>query len=163
PALLVVDRDDDRDLAGPVGGPFQSGGRRAGYVVHERGSIAAAAADRQASAIVEKSDREWTERRDRRRGREGARAFRALDLARRLGLKVSGIGFPGHFLVKWDGPEEIVVDPFHGAVVGEEDCKRLLERLSGGKVGFRRELLTALPTRGILLRMLANLKGVWMR
>jgi regulator of sirC expression with transglutaminase-like and TPR domain len=88
-----------------------------------------------------------------------------LEVARRLGLPVHGVGFPGHFLTKWeldDGPE-IVADPFHGAIVAEADCRKILQRLSGGQIAFRKELLAPLPARGILVRMLANLKGVWVR
>lgn len=87
-----------------------------------------------------------------------------VEVARRLGAPVRGVGFPGHFLAKWEvNGTEIVVDPFHGSIVTEKDCRELLARLSGGQLPFRREMLSALPTRGILSRMLSNLKGVWIK
>lgn len=102
---------------------------------------------------------------DRKLGIPISLAVVYLEVARRLGLPVRGVGFPGHFLTKWeldDGPE-IVADPFHGAIVSEADCRKILQRLSGGQIAFRKELLAPLPARGILVRMLANLKGVWVR
>ena len=41
-----------------------------------------------------------------------------MEVARRVGLEVRGVGFPGHFLVKTvcDG-EEVFVDPFHGGSI----------------------------------------------
>ena len=89
-----------------------------------------------------------------------------VEIARRVGAPVRGVGFPGHFLARWERPEGdsiVVVDPFHGSIVGEKECRELLSRLSGGQVAFRPEMLAPLPTRGILARMLANLKGVWIK
>ena len=92
-----------------------------------------------------------------------------LEVARRVttragdALPVRGIGFPGHFLARWEVDDAILVDPFYGSLLGEDDCKRLLERVSGGKIAYRKELLAPLPRRGMLVRMLANLKGVWIK
>lgn len=87
-----------------------------------------------------------------------------VSLARRLGWPVHGVGFPGHFLAKWELPAgDVVVDPFHGEIVGERECRELLARVSGGQVPFRAEMLSATPNRVILARMLANLKGVWVQ
>lgn len=92
-----------------------------------------------------------------------------LEVARRVttragdALPVRGIGFPGHFLARWEVEDSILVDPFYGSLLDEADCKRLLERVSGGKIAFKKELLAPLPRRGMLVRMLANLKGVWIK
>ena len=101
---------------------------------------------------------------DRRTGIPISLAAIYVEVARRLGWPVRGVGFPGHFLAKWELDEgDVVVDPFFGTVVSEGDCKELLTRVSNGQIAFRRELLAPLPTRGILARMLANLKGVWVK
>ncbi len=101
---------------------------------------------------------------DRRTGIPISLAAVYLEVARRLDVQVKGVGFPGHFLAKWElADREIVVDPFYGSIVSEEDCRRLLQRLSNGQVAFRRELLAPLPVRLMLVRMLANLKGVWVK
>jgi regulator of sirC expression with transglutaminase-like and TPR domain len=101
---------------------------------------------------------------DRRTGIPISLAAVYVEVARRLGWPVRGVGFPGHFLAKWELDDgDVVVDPFFGTVVSEVDCKELLTRVSNGQIAFRRELLASLPTRGILARMLANLKGVWVK
>jgi regulator of sirC expression with transglutaminase-like and TPR domain len=86
-----------------------------------------------------------------------------MTVARHGGLPIRGVGFPGHFLVKLERERrEVVLDPFNrGAVLTEADCQRLLDRATGGKVRFSRDLLEATGTRAILARMLGNLKGVY--
>jgi regulator of sirC expression with transglutaminase-like and TPR domain len=86
-----------------------------------------------------------------------------LAVGGRLGLRLHGVGMPGHFLVKYMAPdEEVVIDPFHGgAVVTPTDCQRLLDRVYGGKLTFEPRFLTTLGTRRILARMLANLKVIY--
>lgn len=86
-----------------------------------------------------------------------------MEVGRRLGVRLHGVGMPGHFLVKYIGPdEEIVIDPFHGGtVLSPADCQRLLDRLSGGKLRFEPRFLSALTTRQILARMLTNLKQIY--
>jgi len=86
-----------------------------------------------------------------------------LEVGRRVGLKIHGVGMPGHFLVKYVGrSEEIVVDPFGGGdVVVPSDCQRILDRLFEGKVRFDPTMLAAVGTRQILTRMLANLKAIY--
>ena len=101
---------------------------------------------------------------DRRTGIPISLAAVYVEVARRLEWPVRGVGFPGHFLAKWELTEgEVVVDPFHGTVLSENDCRELLSRVSGGQLSFRRELLASLPNRGIVARMLANLKGIWIK
>jgi regulator of sirC expression with transglutaminase-like and TPR domain len=86
-----------------------------------------------------------------------------MEVARRLGIRLHGVGMPGHFLVKYVGPdEEIVIDPFNGGViVSPADCQRILNRISGGKLAFEPRFLSVLGTRQILARMLTNLKVIY--
>ena len=86
-----------------------------------------------------------------------------MEVARRLGVRLHGVGMPGHFLVKYVGPdEEIVIDPFGGgAIVSPADCQRILDRISGGKLALEPRFLSALGTRQILARMLTNLKVIY--
>lgn len=87
-----------------------------------------------------------------------------LEISRRLGLPLVGVGMPGHFLVKYPGEEEIVLDPFNGgALVAPEDCQRILDRLYEGAVRFHPRFLAAVTSRQILARMLQNLKGIYVR
>ena len=102
---------------------------------------------------------------DRKTGIPITLAVVYMEVARRLDLNVCGISFPGHFLVKWvddtDG-HEVVVDPFSGTTLRPEDCDARLAQASGGALVLRPELhLRAASRREILVRMLANLKRVF--
>jgi regulator of sirC expression with transglutaminase-like and TPR domain len=86
------------------------------------------------------------------------------EVARRAGVVASGIGFPGHFLVRIESEtgEPVVVDPFgSGRIVG----RGALESLSGRDWGRRRrperKLLAPAEPRAILVRMLMNLKAIY--
>jgi regulator of sirC expression with transglutaminase-like and TPR domain len=87
------------------------------------------------------------------------------EVARRKGVPLAGLGFPGHFLVKHPGPPaEIVVDPFHGgAVLAPADCLALLHEHFGGEAELKSEYFAAATKKQILARMLNNLKGSYHR
>jgi regulator of sirC expression with transglutaminase-like and TPR domain len=86
-----------------------------------------------------------------------------MEVGRRIGLQVHGVGMPGHFLVKYVGPsEEIVIDPFTaGRIVSPPDCQMILDRIFDGKRRFEPEMLSIVGTRQILSRMLTNLKAIY--
>jgi len=86
-----------------------------------------------------------------------------LEVGRRMGLRLHGVGMPGHFLVKYVGPcEEIVVDPFGGGrIVSSADCQRIMDRVFDGKRRFEPGMLAIVGTRHILTRMLTNLKTIY--
>ena len=91
-----------------------------------------------------------------------------LELAHGLGLKSSGVSFPGHFLVQTDvGVGKVVIDPFTGRSLSERDLVAHLEELAEQDVimvpasgyALARYLKPATP-REILVRMLRNLQGI---
>jgi regulator of sirC expression with transglutaminase-like and TPR domain len=88
-----------------------------------------------------------------------------MEVGRRLGLRLHGVGMPGHFLVKYAGAdEEIVIDPFNGgALLSHADCQRMLDRIYQGKVAFEPRFLATVGTRQILCRMLNNLKAIYFK
>src|SRR5271157_3179268 len=55
------------------------------------------------------------------------------EVARRCGLPVVGVGFPGHFLAKYVAASgEFLLDPFHGgAMVTLQDCEEKLKTQFG--------------------------------
>src|SRR5262245_30790585 len=59
-----------------------------------------------------------------------------MEVARRIGLRLEGVGLPGHFIVRVLRPEgDQLVDPFHaGALLTEADCQERVDRIFGGKV-----------------------------
>ncbi|MEA3211350.1 MAG: hypothetical protein QOE70_4407 [Chthoniobacter sp.] len=75
-----------------------------------------------------------------------------LLVARRAGLSLSGVGLPGHFLVRH---QEHFFDPFHGGRrVGMDDCRALVERQ---QLLLAPQHLQPVTPRQMLARMLANL------
>ena len=88
-----------------------------------------------------------------------------IEVGRRLGLPLSGVSFPGHFLVKCalrDGA--VILDAYaKGASLGIKDLQKRLRVLSGGKdiaPEAVMRLLTAAQPADILARMLRNLKAI---
>ena len=91
-----------------------------------------------------------------------------MEVGRRLGLSLEGVGFPGHFLVKYVGPdEEQILDPFVGGVeVSEDQLAAKLKSMYGDNNPFMAQipkLLTSATKKEILTRMLRNLKGVYLQ
>ncbi len=83
-----------------------------------------------------------------------------LLVTRRLGLKIEGVGMPGHFLLRYRiGRKSFFIDPFHqGRRWTYQDCMTYLE--SEG-FGFHEDYLRAASDREILLRMLENLLRIY--
>jgi regulator of sirC expression with transglutaminase-like and TPR domain len=103
---------------------------------------------------------------DERRGIPITLSVVYMELGRRAGLEVEGVGLPGHFVVRVRanvGGADVtaLVDPFNRRVVGEDDCQQLLDSLYGGQVALAEEHLRASVPREILARTLRNLKAVY--
>lgn len=86
------------------------------------------------------------------------------EVARRVSLPATGVGFPGHFLVRVDGRAGLVVDAFHGRILSKSDCARLLQLHfgSGARLVPQLHLRPATP-REILVRLVSNLKHLYVR
>jgi regulator of sirC expression with transglutaminase-like and TPR domain len=95
---------------------------------------------------------------DRRRGIPITLSLIYTEVAGRLGLPVVGVGFPGHFLVKWTVDPEVIVDPFFGKIVSLPDCEERLRSSFGPEARLSPEMLAPATPREILVRMLRNLK-----
>jgi regulator of sirC expression with transglutaminase-like and TPR domain len=108
---------------------------------------------------------------DRRTGIPISLSLIYIEVARRAGLRAEGINFPGHFLVRvlhdlhTDDPGEgLIVDPFHGgAILNEHECRLLLHRHMGEEAAWEPQLLARATRRQILVRMLLNLKRLYVR
>jgi regulator of sirC expression with transglutaminase-like and TPR domain len=86
-----------------------------------------------------------------------------LEVARRAGLRLEGVGFPGHFLAKYASPSgaEVFVDAFHsGEMLSADECVARYRARSGGR-DLDTRYLAGVSTRQILARMLHNLKRVY--
>lgn len=108
---------------------------------------------------------------ERRTGIPITLALVYIEVARRAGIRAEGVNFPGHFLVRalndlhTDDPDEgLIVDPFHGgAILDEQDCRQLLQRHVGGETAWSPELMARATRRQILVRMLLNLKRLYVK
>ena len=107
---------------------------------------------------------------DRRCGIPVTLAIVFLEVAKRAGVPAAGVGFPGHFLVR-GRPEPtaparlpLVIDPFdRGRPLSESDCRELLRRSSTDEAEFDLGLLAPSNPRQILLRVLGNLKRMYVQ
>lgn len=88
-----------------------------------------------------------------------------LHVAERIGLRASGVGLPGHYVVKVAFDlNEVYVDPFHGGTtLTTAEIAELLARVSGGQIKLTSEHLRAWNGRQTLVRLLANLQNMWGR
>lgn len=90
-----------------------------------------------------------------------------IEVGRRVGLALEGVSFPGHFLVKFATQEGyVVLDPFSGGIpISEEDLvERLTERFGeeNAQAAPLAQLLVSAGKKEILLRMLRNLKAIYL-
>ncbi len=99
---------------------------------------------------------------DRRTGNPISLCMIYLAVCRRLGLPVTGIGLPGHFLCRYQNPrQELYIDAFNrGRVLTKADCMKYLKQAG---FEFHKNFLTPASARRILLRMCSNLHQVYQR
>jgi regulator of sirC expression with transglutaminase-like and TPR domain len=104
---------------------------------------------------------------ERRTGIPISLAVVYIEVARRAGLEVFGVSFPGHFLLRvpndaGDDSGPIILDPFDGGRrLDERACRALLHQHVGEDAAFDHTLLDSCTSRQILSRMLNNLKRTY--
>lgn len=86
-----------------------------------------------------------------------------LEVARRAGIRLYGVPFPGHFLVACEaGDHKLVMDPFHeGNILTVTGCEELLKRVAP-QLKFDVSMLAPAPVELITYRMLSNLRRVYL-
>lgn len=86
-----------------------------------------------------------------------------LEVARRAGIPMFGVNFPGHFLIAGESAAgKLVVDPFHGGTALTPDgCADLLKEMAP-QMKFQTEMITPAAMNTIVSRMLNNLKRVYL-
>lgn len=101
---------------------------------------------------------------DRKTGIPIALSTVYLEVGRRVGFSLQGIGFPSHFLIKHVAlNDEMIIDPFHGGeLLSTQDLQSRLDASFGGRVRLEPTLLRAVTTSQLLFRMLANLKSIYL-
>ena len=86
-----------------------------------------------------------------------------IEVGKRLGIPVVGVGMPGHFLVRISsGQEDVMIDPFHrGILLSEQECARRLQEIAGAAVPWDRSYLAPVSNRELIERILRNLSGIY--
>lgn len=89
-----------------------------------------------------------------------------IEVAKRAGVDVHGVSFPGHFLLRGadDDPaaQPLILDPYDGGrALTEADCRGLLAQMVGDESAFSSDLLTPCTPRQMLARILNNLKRTY--
>ena len=81
-----------------------------------------------------------------------------LIVAKRLGIKMEGIAFPGHFLLQVSEKPLVIVDPFeHKVINSEKECEERLRSLFGKHARLHASFLKPINNDEILARMARNL------
>lgn len=105
---------------------------------------------------------------DRRLGIPISLSVLFIEVAGKLDMDVQGVGLPGHFIVRAvenRGSQSHIsyIDPFHrGKVMSQQDCRDRVRAITNDAIPFDPAFLDPVSTRYILMRMLNNLKNIYM-
>ena len=98
---------------------------------------------------------------DRRKGLPVALGILYMHAGRAQGWESVGLAFPGHFLIRLsDGPERLILDPFHGGrICTAAELRELLKATAGLDSELQTEHYAPVSDRDVLLRLQNNLKA----
>jgi regulator of sirC expression with transglutaminase-like and TPR domain len=93
---------------------------------------------------------------DRKRGIPVSMSVLYMIISRRLGLELSGVALPGHFVITPNSqPGVYFIDPYNsGRLINRDECQRIVEQAS---IPFQSRYLRPVSTRVIISRVLRNL------
>ncbi len=87
-----------------------------------------------------------------------------IEVGKRLGVPLLGIGMPGHFIVRHRDESDVFVDPFHGGILlSEDECAERVKQVTQGTLTWDRSYLEPVRSREFIARMLRNLKVVYLQ
>lgn len=85
-----------------------------------------------------------------------------MEVGRRAGLSVGGVGMPAHFLVRNEASPAMFCDPFAGGELLDADgCETRFHEIVGDDVPFDPVWLQPVGNHTIILRVLGNLKEIF--
>tara|TARA_Y100000590_G_scaffold396892_1_gene478019 strand:- start:18288 stop:19115 length:828 start_codon:yes stop_codon:yes gene_type:complete len=101
---------------------------------------------------------------DRRTGIPITLALIYIEVGKRAGIPLVGIGMPGHFLVGHLGIDDHFIDPFHnGSIISKQEAIALFKRISVGRQNWENQFLDPITNREFIIRMLRNLKAAHLK
>src|SRR4029079_4337949 len=93
-----------------------------------------------------------------------------MEVARRAGVAVAGVNFPGRFLLRSPGTRslsdrgDVIIDPLGGgALLSQARCRELLREHAGDDAVWHVRLLGRATKPQIFVRMLLNLNHAFVR
>ncbi len=86
-----------------------------------------------------------------------------MAVGRRLGINLTGLGLPGHFMLEYrDTNGKWILDPFHGKVVAAEELSYYLSQMFQQSIRISVSLdQYRTDSRALVLRILNNLRTVY--
>ena len=85
-----------------------------------------------------------------------------IEVARRLGVRLVGVGMPAHFLVRVADDTDVFYDPFdQGKRLDRAGARAVFEDVTRGQVPWKDSYLEPTLNRDIIIRILNNLKSVF--
>jgi len=95
---------------------------------------------------------------DRRLGIPISISVLLMEIGRRCGVPLEGVGMPGHFLLRDPREPDVLIDAFSGGRrLDHAACAELLRAVAGAEAQLLPAYLAPVGPRSILARMLANL------
>lgn len=99
---------------------------------------------------------------DRRVGIPITLAVVGMEVGRRIGVPLSGVGMPGHFLMRDKVDTSVFIDPFNrGHELDEAGCRAVHRAMAGPAATWDPAFLDPIPREAIVARVLANLRAVY--
>ena len=97
---------------------------------------------------------------ERRKGLPVALGILYIHVARAQGWRAFGLNFPGHFLIALElEGSRAILDPFHeGVCRTPPELRELLKMVAGQDAELSADLFAPVPDRGVLLRLLSNIR-----
>ena len=87
-----------------------------------------------------------------------------VEVGKRCGVPLVGVGMPGHFLVRHRAVPDLFCDPFHGGILlSADECAARFRDVTRGAMPWSAQHLALVGNRDFIARMLRNLKGVYLQ
>ena len=102
---------------------------------------------------------------DRRLGIPISLSILAICIGKKLGLRLFGVGLPGHFVtMACEGNHSVYFDVFNeGKILSQSDCESLSYKATGEQITLSENHFSPLPMASVIIRMLTNLKLIYFR
>jgi len=87
-----------------------------------------------------------------------------IEVGKRVGLSIYGIGFPFHFMAGCPGPEGMIyIDAFHeGRLLNQQECKEYIRQMLRQRIKFYLQWFKPVSHKQFLMRLLNNLKRAYL-